>query len=989
MIRVGTRLKHVPALLLAGVALVIGAIPARAQVVQLTFNTLPSAQGWVYTTSGIPESSVFSVDGTALHQNTIGTGLGAGGSAFQYYILPNAVDPNLPFVLDVRARVTQSQFLDTGGFGFGVFTGTQTFEIFMNTSSIQDAFLGIIANIDNTVFHDYRLEATPFVGYNFFVDGSLVASGKPRIVSVPNQLFIGDATSGGNAKADVTLYRFTQLKPLISPDHGGNAGSVTVVISSNGIQSGAAVKLTGSGTDIVGTNTAVSNGSVITTTFDLIGAAPGTRNVVISNPDGTSTTLPSAFTVDQGGASQISVDILGRNQIRFGSPQTYYLVVSNTGNVDSDPGIVSLSLPSSVQYAQTSGNGLFVAGSTPTIFSPAPVADFAFTATPTSPGTNNLNLLFASSGLPPGSTQYAPVQLFDVGVSDFTVTAEWQQDQYPSTFEEYLEEHGIGYFSSLIVPTPAGCRPQRQTLTTANVQAGDDYSNFQSAHQAAVLDLAGIAVSVGVAGGEAKLVEAAGVGLSYLGKVSLAALSSEIDSCVRNYFGNPSNQGCLFNVKTDLGTAGAAANALLQNPKALNPTALKDLGDFFSAASVAVNEIDSVGTLNADVLAEKAAFNAFQESLSTYVKAFNSYETCVGGTSQPPTNTPGTITLTIAGVVSLDPNDKVGPRGAGAQHYFSSQAALTYSIDFGNVATATAPAQRVVITDQLDVAHDSLETLSLGPLTFGGQLISPPPLQTTFSTTVDLRPATNLLVGINASLNTSSGLLTWTFQSLDPSTNQPPTDPTAGFLPPGGGGSVFFTVRPNQGLATSTQIQNQATVVFDTNAPINTPIWTNTLDLTAPTSQVGALPALEHSLAFTVQWIGSDVGAGVQGFTIYVSEDGGPFTVWQQNTTATSATFTGQVGHSYGFYSIATDLVGNVEAPKSMAEATTKLVPVGDVNGDGVVNCADLAIVKASFGTKAGQPEFDPRADLNGDGVVNVLDLSIVAKQIPAGMTCQ
>ena len=60
----------------------------------------------------------------------------------------------------------------------------------------------------------------------------------------------------------------------------------------------------------------------------------------------------------------------------------------------------------------------------------------------------------------------------------------------------------------------------------------------------------------------------------------------------------------------------------------------------------------------------------------------------------------------------------------------------------------------------------------------------------------------------------------------------------------------------------------------------------------------------------------------------------------------------------------------------------------GDLNGDGVVNCADLAIVRASFGKTKGQPGFDPRADVNGDGVVNILDLSMVAKLVPAGTVC-
>jgi hypothetical protein len=73
----------------------------------------------------------------------------------------------------------------------------------------------------------------------------------------------------------------------------------------------------------------------------------------------------------------------------------------------------------------------------------------------------------------------------------------------------------------------------------------------------------------------------------------------------------------------------------------------------------------------------------------------------------------------------------------------------------------------------------------------------------------------------------------------------------------------------------------------------------------------------------------------------------------------------------------------------SISGSTTMSVKIlGDVNGDGKVDCTDLAIVKASFGKKTGQPGFDPRADLNGDGVVNIIDLSIVTKQLPANTTC-
>ena len=74
--------------------------------------------------------------------------------------------------------------------------------------------------------------------------------------------------------------------------------------------------------------------------------------------------------------------------------------------------------------------------------------------------------------------------------------------------------------------------------------------------------------------------------------------------------------------------------------------------------------------------------------------------------------------------------------------------------------------------------------------------------------------------------------------------------------------------------------------------------------------------------------------------------------------------------------------------PYSITLAALPAVLVGDLNGDGIVNCADLTIIKASFGKRVGQTGFDIRADVNGDGVVNILDLSTEARLMPAGTSC-
>jgi hypothetical protein len=68
-------------------------------------------------------------------------------------------------------------------------------------------------------------------------------------------------------------------------------------------------------------------------------------------------------------------------------------------------------------------------------------------------------------------------------------------------------------------------------------------------------------------------------------------------------------------------------------------------------------------------------------------------------------------------------------------------------------------------------------------------------------------------------------------------------------------------------------------------------------------------------------------------------------------------------------------------------QPTSATVP-GDVNGDGKVDCADVAIVESAFGTRVGQLGYQARADINGDGVVNIIDLAIVSRQLPVGLVC-
>ena len=52
--------------------------------------------------------------------------------------------------------------------------------------------------------------------------------------------------------------------------------------------------------------------------------------------------------------------------------------------------------------------------------------------------------------------------------------------------------------------------------------------------------------------------------------------------------------------------------------------------------------------------------------------------------------------------------------------------------------------------------------------------------------------------------------------------------------------------------------------------------------------------------------------------------------------------------------------------------------PSIDVNGDGIVNAADLAIVKRDFFQTRTSSNCQPNADANGDGVVNIADIILI-----------
>jgi len=293
-------------------------------------------------------------------------------------------------------------------------------------------------------------------------------------------------------------------------------------------------------------------------------------------------------------------------------------------------------------------------------------------------------------------------------------------------------------------------------------------------------------------------------------------------------------------------------------------------------------------------------------------------------------------------VGSHDPNDIVGPGGYGDQRWITSQDVLRYVIHFENVSNATAAAQFILVTNQMDSDLD-LATFQLDQFGFGTNVFEIPAGLNAYKKRIDMRQENGLYVDFSANLDVNTGLATWRFDSIDPITGLATEDPIAGFLPPNtsppcGEGFVSYTIQCRSNVVSGSTVEAIAKIVFDVNEVIATPRITNRVDAVAPASFVLGLPPISPR-NFDVTWSGTDADSGIACWNVFVSEDGGTWTNWVAGATNTSATFTGRYGHTYAFYSLAQDNLGFWETKTRTNEAVTAVSNNGPPDLASVSNC--------------------------------------------------
>jgi hypothetical protein len=176
-------------------------------------------------------------------------------------------------------------------------------------------------------------------------------AGGTRSADFPTTAGVFQRAMSGTSAAFVT--KFTTGAPngmaisSVQPARGGNSGQVTLRVVGYGFHYGVTAKLIcGTSAPIIATiPDATVYGRVLEPTFTLVGVPPGTCDLAVANPDGTQATRPGSFTVEQGGAPDIQLEIVGRFGVRGGVPSAYSLIYTNRGTVNSGPFRIWISFP--------------------------------------------------------------------------------------------------------------------------------------------------------------------------------------------------------------------------------------------------------------------------------------------------------------------------------------------------------------------------------------------------------------------------------------------------------------------------------------------------------------------------------------------------------------------------------------------------------------------------------------------------------------------
>ncbi|WP_205678900.1 CARDB domain-containing protein [Aquisphaera insulae] len=695
-----------------------------------------------------------------------------------------------------------------------------------------------------------------------------------------------------------------ELVPLaitsITPDSGGDSRWVTTTIRGARFDPSAIVKLVRPGfAEYEPVQYQVIDSTRIIATFDLRDAPHGLYDVRVTNPGGESAVVPYRYLVETALEPEVRVGLGGPRTLAPGATGTYGVSLENLSNVDQPYIYFKFGVPElgvnpnlDLRYLNFFNN---------------------LRGSPDLGGLDNLPWASLESTVNTTAEDLAPGFAFDLYARGY-VGMTFNVETYPGLAEKLKQDPD---FLLKFADTPEEIAFQFYMLAAATPMTRAEFVAFQR-EEAEKLRLRALADPTASQALSVLAADATTWGDLYIAALEDAGLLRPEDQAppIRQ---DPKVMSLVATLASGL-LVGPAGDQIVTNGNLLNFWAQVRRwygNDPSLVAPGAGDEPRIVPAPGSDAYDLKMSSATAFEAFNLYVP-FGDITFERGIAKAPPPdfaqyfNLPGSTTRNVA---------MTGPEGQGPRQFVPVGQSLPYTVNFENPATAASAVGEVQIVQKLDSDLDP-RSFRLGDLRLGDITVHIPSGRGIFQGEFDFTKSKGFILRVSAGLDVFSNTATWLLQAIDPDTGEVIQDPARGLLRPNdaaglGSGYVGYTIEPLEATPTGTEIRSTARILFNNAPPQDTEEIVSTIDGQAPTTTLTVAPLTSGGSDLLVSWSSADDGggSGVKHVTVYVSEDGGDYTIWLRQSTATSGVYAAKPGHNYRFLALATDLAGNRERP--------------------------------------------------------------------------
>ena len=729
-----------------------------------------------------------------------------------------------------------------------------------------------------------------------------------------------------------------------TPDRTANVDGCLITIEGSGFNDSTKVFLTKTGQTTIKADTLSFSDTYCTARFNLKNAAIGTWNILVQYPD-TTIAMQNGLTIEEKKEGTLNIEIFAADKFRIGRPTSVTVRVTNTGNTKITDACIAIAVDSDdPNFTVYSENYNHIDKQ---IFDSlgCDVREFYFMKTQNLLG-HNRDCKYGKFYLPE-IPAYNALQL-DISIKsngDYTL-ATYQNDYSIDDFAKdaisivYTGSDTYSYAKT----TKYNLKKTASSETSSNNVCDKIYTNCWNDMMKGVWDALMKEALEELKGQLFDLVPYKPLMYLLKGGYDMGKLYSEMNKAAINGDTEIYNQAWQSQLRNGVKSSFLeySKSVLMNyaaNKKVANAILDGTIDNYMSTGLISRTEAKNI--VRRSALRETAEITEKVNNgaelggyLLSYggvlaLRAIQARQMCYSPVLKDCNIPDNSAKHSAQSVSSYDPNDKIGYRSPSGSRYFNKDNSnFTYEINFENKQTATAAAQEVAVSDTLDLNLFNVESFRAGVIKIG-TLTYPASYNVQENKwQIDMRPAKNLITNVTLTLDKVKGIAKWDFKSVDPTTMDWPQDVTLGFLPPNdsicsGQGSVSFTIDLKSGLASDVTVKNKANIIFDNNAPIITPTWSNYKDIIAPTSKMLEPKIVSDSIA-TLSWIGEDnkKGSGVYRYNVYTKKANEAYNTLLSNTSLNSIDFKFNKNIDYAFFVTATDSAGNAEVKTNVPDVT-------------------------------------------------------------------